>query len=199
MSYKMKIIISIIFSFIFGYCFIGAVFAGGVTDTNNGNQGDILISNGINNGSNSVGTWSNSSSFKGDKGDTGQSGINGNDGQDGKKGNKGKMGNVGKQGLQGKGLKDRVNLMIGVEHEGEKWIKGIHGGYDVNNQAGIIEIRFTRKIGQSYTDRQIKYLQKQINEIKIYRNGQELEHFEEDNMEIIPTKTGMKIQKKIKF
>ena len=89
--------------------------------------------------------------------------------------------------------------MIGVQHEGEKWIKAGHVGYDVNNQAGIIEIRFTRKIGESYTDRQIKYLQKQINEIKIYQNGKEISHFEENNMEILPTATGMKIQKKIKF
>ena len=205
MSFKMKLIIGCIFSFIFGYCFVSIIFAGGVTDNNNGNTGNILIHSGTTNGANDVGTWTDSSSFKGDKGDTGSSGqvgSNGSNGQNGEQGKKGKIGNVGKQGvqgLQGKGLKDRINLMIGVEHEGEKWIKGIHGGYDVNNQAGIIEIRFTRKIGESYTDRQIKYLQKQIDEIKIYRNGQELGHFEKDNMEIIPTATGMKIQKKIKF
>ena len=214
MNFKTKLILVIIFSFIFGYCLIGAVFAGGVTDNNNGNQGNILIHSGTTNGTNDVGTWTDSSSFKGEKGNTGtigetgqtgttgEQGENGSSGEKGNMGSKGNMGNVGKQGvqgLQGKGLKDRVNLMLGIEHEGEKWIKGVHGGYDVNNQAGIMEIRFTRKIGESYTDRQIKYLQKQIDEIKIYRDGKEISRFEKDNMEIIPTSTGMKIQKKVQF
>ena len=40
--------------------FVSNVFAGGVTDDNNGNKGYILVSTGENNGANSIGHWTDS-------------------------------------------------------------------------------------------------------------------------------------------
>ena len=36
-------LIAIIASFILGYCLVGSVFAGGVTDNNNGNEGNSAM------------------------------------------------------------------------------------------------------------------------------------------------------------
>ena len=199
---------------------------GSVLDNNKGNVGDILVNTGNSNGNSDIGTWTNSSYLKGEKGDKGDTGATGEkgdtgatgekgdtgatgekgdtgatgkNGNTGAKGDKGKQGERGAKGEVGKGLKDRVNLMVGVQHEGEKWIQSGHVGYDVNNDCGILEIRFTRKIGESYTDKMIKHLQKQIDEIKVMRGTEVVDRFEEDDMEIVPTSTGIKIQKRNRY
>jgi len=89
------------------------LYAGGVTDDNNGSCGDIFISNGKNPGANSEGHWtdiSDISELKGDKGDKGDRGLqgiqgrigqNGNDGIDGLNGIDGINGEKGDQGIQG--------------------------------------------------------------------------------------------------
>lgn len=96
------------------------VFAGGVTDDNNGNQGYIFVSTGENNGANSVGHWTDPATMpelKGEKGDTGaqgvagQDGINGIDGKDGLNGVDGAKGDKGDQGIQGiQGFKGDIGL-----------------------------------------------------------------------------------------
>ena len=104
MNFKTRLILVAIFSFIFGWCLIGSVFAGGVVDDNNGNIGDILINTGnIGNGNNAVdvGTWKDASSFKGDKGDTGNTGQTGDTGQTGTSGTEGLQGVQGQNGLNG--------------------------------------------------------------------------------------------------
>ena len=61
---------------------IGNIYAGGVTDDNNGNKGHILISTGVNHGSNSVGHLTDVKDvpeLKGEKGDIGLQGENGED------------------------------------------------------------------------------------------------------------------------
>ena len=106
-----KIVIGtlLIGSLVFGYHVL--TFAGGVTDDNNGNQGDILVSTGENHGTNSVGRWTDPSdvtALKGDKGDTGATGPQGPQGNQGIAGPrgfagpKGDKGDTGLQGIQGK-------------------------------------------------------------------------------------------------
>lgn len=198
---------------------------GSVLDNNTGKKGQILIHSGNANGNSDIGTWTDVDFLKGKKGDkgrrgkrgakgdkgdkgddgsSGQDGSDGTDGQDGKKGDKGDKGNEGKQGQQGvkgdagEGLDDRINLMIGVEHEGEKWIKGVHAGYDVNNEVGILEVRFTRKIGRSYTEERMDELQSQIDLLKGEQTASR-NYFEEGNMQVVPTSTGFILEKKNKF
>ena len=95
---------------------------GGVTDTNDCEEGQILVGTGRNTGARSEGTWVDADFLKGEKGDdgadgkdgtngidgiNGQNGINGvdgidgQDGIDGKNGVKGDKGNIGEQGIQG--------------------------------------------------------------------------------------------------
>lgn len=62
---------------VFSLLFISTVYAGGVTDSNNGNKGDIFVSTGENQGVNSVGVWTNPSFLKVDTGATGQVGMTG--------------------------------------------------------------------------------------------------------------------------
>lgn len=117
-------------------------YAGGVTDDNNGNKGDIFVSTGENHGANSVGQWVDSSFLKGTDGKDGTNGVDGKDGKDGidgtnglngakgdkgDRGDRGKRGKRGKQGVpgvkgdqgqtglqgeQGKGLDDRVEGLV---------------------------------------------------------------------------------------
>jgi len=85
---------------------VGVAFAGGVTDSNNGNKGDIFVSTGENNGNNSVGEWLDGSSFKGEKGDTGATGLQGIQGVKGQNGTDGINGTNGINGLNGTDGKD---------------------------------------------------------------------------------------------
>ena len=128
-------------------------FAGGVTDNNNGNAGNIFISTGENNGANSVGTWVNASDvpeLKGAKGDTGATGAtgstgstgqngsngeNGTDGQNGESGENGQQGEKGTQGNQGergKGLENRTELIGEVRiFDTRKWEGNLYAGQAV--------------------------------------------------------------------
>jgi len=126
--------------------------AGGVTDDNNGNAGDILVSTGENHGKDSVGVWTDSSFLKGDTGAAGQDGrdgldgqdgaqgrdgINGEDGQDGytpikgvdyndgTKGDTGDQGPAGNDGINGSDGKDGINGVDGKD--GKKGDKGDQG------------------------------------------------------------------------
>lgn len=110
------------------------VFAGGVTDNNNGNQGDIFISTGQNNCANSVGTWVNPSnvpSLKGEKGDKGDTGATGAQGIQGIAGKNGVNGIDGKDGINGVDGKDGVNGQDGAKGDkgdtGEQGLKGDNG------------------------------------------------------------------------
>jgi len=122
-------------------------FAGGVTDNNNGNKGDIFVSTGENHGANSVGTWTDSSVLKGEKGDNGFDGytpikgIDYNDGLDGLNGENGYTpikgvdyfdGNNGMNGESVKGDK-------GNDGESIKGDKGDQGsnGESVKGDAGV--------------------------------------------------------------
>lgn len=216
MGRKIRWILIGVFAFIFGYCLVGSVFAGGVTDTNNGSVGDILVHSGITNGANDRGTWKDSSTFKGDKGDTGDTGntgsqgvqgdtgssgadgVSGTDGANGVEGKQGKKGNKGEKGKQGKGLKNRVNIMVGVQHEGKKWIKGLHGGYDVNNNVSIVEARFTRKIGKSYTDKRFEELQERLDRLEEVEQVSDMANlnYAERNYNIEVTEKGTRITSK---
>ena len=111
------------------------VLAGGVTDNNNGNIGDILVSTGENNGANSVGTWLNADFLKGDKGDTGEQGIQGLPGIDGINGQDGLPGEQGIQGVKGgkgdigEAGKDGINGVNGKDGaKGDKGDTGVKGG-----------------------------------------------------------------------
>jgi hypothetical protein len=162
--------------------FTTKVFAGGVTDDNNGNKGYILVSTGQNQGANSEGHWTNPScipELKGDKGDTGDNGQDGNDGytpikrvdyfdgtngidgEDGANGKdglsiKGDKGAKGKQGEIGKGLKDRQELQLEIRLRDTRktgiFFYFIHDFNNDNNTAGI---KFLWKLGTSYEEREI--------------------------------------------
>ena len=122
---------------------VGVGYAGGVTDTNNGNRGNIFVSTGENHGANSVGEWVDGSTFKGDKGDTGATGATGSQGIQGVKGNtgatgsqgvkgntgaKGSKGDAGKNGLNGVDGKDGLNGTNGVDGaKGDKGDVGLTG------------------------------------------------------------------------
>ena len=111
------------------------VFAGGVTDNNNGNLGDIFVSTGQNNGANSVGTWTNSSFLKGEKGDKGDRGLQGIQGIQGIQGLKGDVGLSGKDGLNGL---NGVNGEKGDKGDkGNRGLQGIAGADGIDGLNGI--------------------------------------------------------------
>ena len=161
-------------------------FAGGVTDNNNGNAGNIFISTGENNGANSVGTWVNASDvpeLKGAKGDTGATGAtgstgstgqngsngeNGTDGQNGESGENGQQGEKGTQGNQGergKGLENRTELIGEVRiFDTRKWEGNLYAGHDFNNNVNIIGAKLTYKLGKSYEERRLDELEARLNQ-----------------------------------
>jgi len=160
---------------------VGMSFAGGVTDNNNGNLGDILVHSGINNGANSVGTWTDASFLKGqdgvdgkdgergEQGVAGQNGIDGKDGvagQDGVDGNDGKdgeKGEKGERGLQGRGLENRHELMVeGRIFDTRKTTFSVYSGYDTNNKVAVFGAKLTIKFGTSYEEREIAKIKKQL-------------------------------------
>ena len=137
-------------------------FAGQVTDNNNGQVGDILISTGQNQGQNSVGTWTDSSTFKGEIGATGEQGLPGI-GIDGKDGLNGKDG-LGKQGLRGytgKGLKNKEEAQLEVRIADTKHTTfAVYGIYDFSNQISTVGAKCTIKLGKSYEEKLIEQLLK---------------------------------------
>ena len=111
------------------------VFAGGVTDVNNANQGDILVATGENHGKMTVGEWTDPSFLKGEAGQDGMNGVNGQDGlngtngADGSNGFNGVDGNDGKQGVKGDTGANGVQGIQGVA--------GVNGSDGVNGVDGI--------------------------------------------------------------
>jgi hypothetical protein len=105
--------------------------AGGVTDDNNGNAGDILVSTGENHGKDSVGVWTDSSFLKGDTGVAGQDGrdgINGQDGAQGRDGIDGLNGQDGSNGVDGLNGQDGYTPIKGVDYnDGTKGDTGDQG------------------------------------------------------------------------
>jgi len=141
----MKLVIVLVIGFVL---LTSLSFAGGVTDNNNGNSGDILISTGENNGQNSIGTWADSSAFKGDKGDTGEQGIQGISGLTG---DKGEQGSIGEQGLSGIDGKNGLNGKEGLKgadgkkgtdgKDGKQGLRGYTGKGLKNRQEAQLEVR----------------------------------------------------------
>lgn len=116
------------------------VFAGGVTDNNDGNAGNILMSTGENNGANSIGTWVDASEFKGEKGDTGETGATGATGPQGEQGIQGEQGPQGEQGIQGETGQAGLNGLNGENgtngKDGEKGSTGEKGQQGVRGATG---------------------------------------------------------------
>jgi hypothetical protein len=128
---------------------VGVGYAGGVTDDNNGNKGDIFVSTGENHGANSVGEWVDSSAFKGEKGDkgdtgatgatgaTGEQGPAGRDGIDGLNGSDGRDGVDGKDGQNGLDGRDGIDGAVGPQGEkGDTGEQGVAGNDGTNGQDG---------------------------------------------------------------
>ena len=162
-------------------------FAGGVTDTNNGNLGDIFLSTGENRGANSIGTWTDITTIPELKGEQGEQGLPGAsitgkdgytpikdvdyfDGKDGLNGvgldgKNGKDG-IGKQGLRGytgKGLKNRQEAQLEIRIVDTKNTSlAIYGIYDFNNQISTVGAKCTIKIGKSYLEKKIEELERKI-------------------------------------
>jgi len=216
---RIKLILIIVFSIIFGYCFIGSIFAsqpngyGSVLDNNNGNQGDILVNTGNDNGQSDVGTWVDSDFLKGEDGRDGvdgQNGVNGEQGvqgeqgnegikgKEGKKGVEGKTGNKGDKGETGKGLKNAREIQIeGVIKETKKTSWSIYFIQDFANDNNTIGAKVKVYIGQSYAEQVREELDKRLQ--KLEKHMDDVDLVESDNMEVVPTDTGFKIQKKLNF
>jgi hypothetical protein len=117
---------------------VGVAFAVPQTDNvvvnNQGNAGYIFTSTGTSQGNNQIGTWTDSSSLKGEKGDkgdtgaTGQAGQDGVNGLDGKDGQQGVAGNDGQNGLDGQDGKTPV--------KGEDYNDGKDGEQGINGEDG---------------------------------------------------------------
>ena len=119
--------------------FASNVYAGGVTDDNNGNKGYILVSTGENNGANSVGHWTDSSFLKGDKGDTGETGATGQAGRDGVDGLNGSNGQDGTNGVDGQNGQDGANGINGLDGQnGQDGQAGINGQDGANGDKGDV-------------------------------------------------------------
>lgn len=97
-------------------------------------------------------------------------------------------------------LNNRVNdledtqYIVGTEvrmYDSKKWQVNAFADYSTNRQ--IIDrtgIRFTYKIGQSYEEKRVDQLERKIN--SLLENHSLVER---DNVKVIPTKTGFKIEK----
>ena len=107
--------------------FASKVYAGGVTDNNNGNKGYILVSTGENNGASSIGHWTDPSFLKGDTGERGETGATGQDGQGGRDGIDGQAGINGQDGQAG------IN-----GQDGQAGINGQDGQTGVAGQVGEV-------------------------------------------------------------
>jgi hypothetical protein len=107
---------------------VSLVYAGGVTDNNNGILGQVLVSTGENNGTNSVGHWTDASFLKGD---TGAQGVAGQDGYTPIKGVDyfdGKDGINGIDGVNGIDGKDGYTPIKGIDYsDGQDGLNGKDG------------------------------------------------------------------------
>lgn len=181
-----KILFFFIFLFLIVSFSYGANDYGDVKDNNNGNKGDILINAGETHGGkkNDVGTWVNVKDvpeLKGEKGDRGEQGIQGKQGIRGKTGAKGEKGEVG---LQGKGLKDRREFQYEEVIISEKRFEvSVYAIYDFNNQISTTGAKVKHYFGQSWTERQLEKVNVRLNKL------------EEEKGQVVPTKTGFKIEK----
>lgn len=203
---------------------VGVSFAGGVQSDNNGNAGYLFVATGENHGKDSIGVWTDPSELglkgekgdvgatgatgeagrdginglngvdgtvgpQGDKGDIGQNGEQGIAGSDGKNGEKGKTGDKGQQGIQGpqgKGLEDRVELIGEIRIlDTRKTTWSVYAGRDFNNNANIVGAKVVYKLGKSYEESRLDNLEKKLNL---------LETQPEENVTIVPTATGFKVQ-----
>jgi len=110
------------------FLLVSKAYSGGVTDNNNGNSGDILISTGQNNGSNSIGHWTDITTIpelKGEKGDKGDKGDTGEQGIQGIQGDKGDIGLQGQNGLNGlNGLNGEKGDTGDIGLQGESGLDG---------------------------------------------------------------------------
>lgn len=116
------------------------VYAGGVTDNNAGQQGQVLVSTGENNGANSIGTWTDPTDIdglKGDKGDPGEPGAQGEQGIQGIQGISGENGKNGDQGEQGLPGINGVDGKDGQQGDtGDPGLNGADGKDGINGLNG---------------------------------------------------------------
>jgi len=158
------------------------IFAGGVTDNNDGILGQILVSTGKNQGAKSEGHWTDSGFLKGDKGDagaigatgqqgiqgiSGQNGIDGKSGTDGKNGTDGKDGAKGDKGDTGKGLKDQYKIGVEFVLKETKRVEYItYYNYDWNNDSREIGFKIKIKLGKGWTETKIEELENRLNKLE---------------------------------
>lgn len=96
----------------------------------------------------------------------GQDGVNGQKGDTGLKGDTGDQGVQGEKGEQGKGLKDRHEAILEARViDTKRTSVFVYGGHDFNNSNNIFGVKFTVKIGKSYTDKKIEELEKKLNSL----------------------------------
>lgn len=114
---------------------ITPLFAGGVIDNNSGKLGDILVSTGINNGANSIGTWTDANFLKGEKGDIGLQGIQGVQGLQGIQGTSGINGLNGVNGTDGN---DGYTPVKNIDYfDGKDGLNGIDGKDGLTGDTGL--------------------------------------------------------------
>jgi len=116
---KLIITLGFICGLFFAINNVYAISYGDVKDDNNGNQGYIFVSTGGNQGSQSIGHWTNPDFLQGEKGDKGEQGIQGIAGQNGINGIDGQNGLNAKDGLNG------LNGLDGAK--GDTGTQGIQG------------------------------------------------------------------------
>jgi len=149
MNKKLDTIIYILGLVVVGLLLVGIinVFAsdpyGEVKDNNNGNLGYILVSTGQNQGSQSIGHWTdvndipNLKGDKGDKGDTGLQGIQGLTGLQGIAGLNGIQGIAGLNGIDGIDGINGINGLDGLKGDtGEQGIQGFAGEQGIQGEKG---------------------------------------------------------------
>ena len=123
----------------------------GVRSTNQGQDGDILIHNNTKN----RGTWTDSSTFKGDKGNTGKQGL---------------KGDQGIQGKQGKGLKSRQELQFeAVIKSWKRTELSVYSIHDFNNNITSGGVKIKHYFGKSWTEKELDKINKKL--IKLERRN----------------------------
>jgi len=109
---------------------------GGVTDTNDCEEGQILVGTGRNTGARSEGTWVDADFLKGEKGDDGADGKDGTRGLRGYKGCKGNTGADGTNGIDGINGQNGINGVDGID--GQDGAKGDKGDTGARGNRGYI-------------------------------------------------------------
>ena len=180
-------IIAVWWVFLAILCFTNLAYAGGVTDDNNNNAGDLFIGTGTNNGANSVGTWvpiEDVPELKGEKGDKGDKGDQGIQGVQGEQGTQGTQGAQGEQGIQGpKGSTGKAGQTVYIENtlddaygykhnevfiSRRNWELGVEVSRDFNNDRTEIYGKSKHYWGgKSYAAREIDALKTEILELRL--------------------------------